>query len=99
VEPDGSSRRLAASDLSLSVLARWTSPETGAIYPARWRLRAPSAGLDLLVEPRLAEQEMRTSFVYWEGAVSVSGTRDGGAVSGQGYVELTGYAGSMQGVF
>jgi predicted secreted hydrolase len=40
---------------------------------------------------------MRTSFVYWEGAVRVSGVPR--PVTGRGYVELTGYAGSMQGVF
>ncbi len=99
VNADGGTRRLRASDLSLGVLARWTSPETGATYPARWRLRIPPEGLDLFVEPRVADQEMRTSFVYWEGAVRVSGTREGRAVTGQGYVELTGYARSMQGVF
>jgi predicted secreted hydrolase len=99
VDPDGGTRRLAASHLSLGVLARWTSPETGATYPARWRVRVPGEGLDLLVEPWVAGQEMRTSFVYWEGAVRVSGTREARAVAGQGYVELTGYAGSMQGVF
>jgi predicted secreted hydrolase len=99
VDQAGGTRRLPASDLTLGVLARWTSPETGATYPARWRLRVPGEGLDLVMEPLLAGQEMRTSFVYWEGAVRVSGTREGRAVSGQGYVELTGYAGSMQGVF
>ena len=35
----------------------------------------------------------------WEGAVRVSGTRGGRALGGQGYVELTGYARTMQGVF
>jgi predicted secreted hydrolase len=99
VAPEGGTRRISASDVSLGVLARWTSPETGATYPARWRLRVPSEGLDLLVEPLLTSQEMRTSFVYWEGAVRLSGTRAGRAVSGHGYVELTGYARSMQGVF
>jgi predicted secreted hydrolase len=99
VAPAGGTRRISASDVSLGVLARWTSPETGATYPARWRLRVPSEGLDLLVEPLLTSQEMRTSFVYWEGAVRLSGTRAGRAVSGHGYVELTGYARSMQGVF
>jgi predicted secreted hydrolase len=29
--------------------------------------------------------------VYWEGSVSFSGRRDGAPVSGDGYVELTGY--------
>ena len=56
-------------------------------------------GLDLLVEPWIPSQEMRTSFVYWEGAVRVSGTRGGRTLGGQGYVELTGYARTMQGVF
>ena len=35
--------------------------------------RCPPTGLDLVVEPWLEDQEMRTSFVYWEGAVRVSG--------------------------
>ena len=33
------------------------------------------------------------------GAVRVEGERAGQAVSGSGYVEMTGYAGSMQGQF
>ena len=96
---DGRTRRLASDGVSVTVLGRWTSAATGSTYPARWRLRLPSERLDLLVEPRLADQEMRTSFVYWEGAVAVSGTADDRPVTGQGYVELTGYGRSMQGVF
>ena len=71
---------------------------TGATYPARWRLRVPGEGLDLVVEPRVAGQEMRTSFTYWEGAVSVSGT-GGDAPSGWWLRRADGYARSMQGVF
>jgi predicted secreted hydrolase len=99
VRADGSTRRLPASAILLDVLDRWTSPETGATYPSRWRLRVPDESLDLLVVPRVADQEMRTSFTYWEGSVAVSGTASGRPVFGQGYVELTGYARSMQGVF
>jgi predicted secreted hydrolase len=99
VARDGATRRLPAREVVLSVLYRWTSPHTGATYPARWRLLVPGEGLDLLVEPEVADQEMRTSFVYWEGAVRVSGRRRGRPVSGRGFVELTGYARSMQGVF
>jgi predicted secreted hydrolase len=99
VSGDGSTRRLPASGVSLRVLDHWTSRETGARYPSRWRLGVADESLDLLVVPRVADQEMRTSFTYWEGAVAVSGTASGHPVSGQGYVELTGYARSMQGVF
>ncbi|MCP4536991.1 MAG: lipocalin family protein [Chloroflexi bacterium] len=42
---------------------------------------------------------MNVSYDYWEGAVRVSGERVGAAVSGSGHVEMTGYAGSMQGQF
>jgi len=99
VERDGRTHRLAREDVSIDVLDHWTSPETDARYPTRWHARVPSAGLDLVVEPWLEGQEMRTSFVYWEGAVRVSGVAAGRPASGLGYVELTGYAQSMQGVF
>lgn len=33
-----------------------------------------------------------TGVIYWEGSVSIEGTRAGQPVVGQGYVELTGYA-------
>ena len=99
VAADGRTRRLAREDVRVEVQRRWTSPATGTRYPAQWRLLVASERLDLLIEPWLADQELRTSFVYWEGAVRVSGTADGRAVAGQGYVELTGYGGSMQGVF
>ncbi|MCG6920634.1 MAG: carotenoid 1,2-hydratase [Acidobacteria bacterium] len=99
VDAAGDTRRLPADAVSLTVLDRWTSPQTGATYPSRWRLRVPGEDLDLLVAPWIPAQEMRTSFVYWEGAVRVSGTRAGRPLEGHGYVELTGYARSMQGVF
>ena len=99
VEPDGRTRRLALADVRIEVEDHWTSPETGASYPSRWTLNVPSAGLELLVVPWLADQEMRTSFTYWEGTVRVEGTRAGKAVVGNGYVEMTGYARTMQGVF
>jgi predicted secreted hydrolase len=99
VAADGRTRRLQAADVETTVLARWTSPRSGASYPARWRVRVRSEGLELEVEPLVADQEMRTSFTYWEGAVRVSGTARGRPVAGRGYVELTGYARSMQGVF
>jgi predicted secreted hydrolase len=113
VERDGRTRRLRRDDAEIEVLDRWTSPQSGGRYPSQWRVRVPSARLDLLVEPWLEDQEMRTSFLYWEGAVRVSAVSRGlvaevGLVhdgrpaptpAGRGFVELTGYARSMQGLF
>jgi predicted secreted hydrolase len=39
-----------------------------------------------------------TGVTYWEGQVTVSGTRTGTPVAGRGYVELTGYARERDGV-
>lgn len=96
----GEARGLSREDVRLEVLAHWESPVDGARYPAQWRLRVPSAGLALEVEPKLADQEMNHSVRYWEGAVRVrragGNAGAGGARAGHGYVELTGYGGASE---
>jgi predicted secreted hydrolase len=47
----------------------------------------------------LADQELVVSYAYWEGMVHVEGRHGDRTVAGAGYVELTGYAGSMAGQF
>lgn len=91
VLPDGSVRPISADDARIETLGTWRSPESGARYPSRWRMLLPSEGLELEVVPRIADQELRTSIRYWEGAVGVRGTSRGEPVEGDGYVELTGY--------
>lgn len=92
VEADGSWRVLGAEDVLLEVLDWWASPLDGARYPSGWRVRIPSDGLDLVLTPRVRDQEMNVSFRYWEGALDVEGTRHGIRIRGRGYAELTGYA-------
>ena len=48
-------------------------------------------GVKHLIQEGIADQELDVSFRYWEGAVTVAGTRRGTPVTGRGYVELTGY--------
>ena len=92
VAADGSPRRVGRDDVRLEVLGTWQSPRTGARYPSGWRLHVPTADLDLTVTPYLQDQELPLATVYWEGANKISGTAGGQAVTGSGYVELTGYA-------
>ncbi len=99
VEEDGTVRHVRSSDVSIDVLEHWRSPESGGTYPSRWRLQLPSEGIELTLVPWLSDQELRVSFPYWEGAVRITGTIAGREVTGNGYVELTGYVRSMQGVF
>jgi predicted secreted hydrolase len=90
IAPDGGTRRLAAGDVQLQASGSWRSPATGVTYPSGWRLRVPSASIDLTITPILQDQELRLTTVYWEGAVDVVDVA-GAAAGGRGYVELTGY--------
>jgi predicted secreted hydrolase len=92
VARDGSSRPLAANDVQVETLGWWSSPRGGVRYPAGWRMTVPGEDLVLEVEPRLDDQEWTAPVRYWEGAVSVRGRAAGHPVSGDGYVELVGYA-------
>lgn len=96
VEPDGGIRHLPADAVAVRTEGTWTSPATGIRYPVRHRIQLPSHKLELLVTPVLENQELdtreSTGVSYWEGAMDVIGTRDGKAVRGKGYVELTGYS-------
>jgi predicted secreted hydrolase len=93
----GTPRAIAWSEVTLEATGAWTSPASGARYPAGWRIRVASIGLDVAVTPILSDQELRTErstrVTYWEGACRVAGTRAGRPLTGRAYAELTGYAG------
>ncbi len=97
IDADGSLTPLGVEDWQLEVTERWTSPANGAEYPAGWLIRIPSLEIELEGRPYLANQELNLSTTYWEGATQFSGTVAGQAVTAKGYVELTGYAESMNG--
>jgi predicted secreted hydrolase len=96
VDPDGTARHLGADAFTVEATDAWTSPATGATYPARWRVRLPGEGLDIRLRPSVPQQELdtraTTGVVYWEGSQVVTATRDGAPLGGEAYVELTGYA-------
>lgn len=99
VAADGSTQRLATSDMTVDVLDHWRSATTGAVYPSHWRVSVPSAQVSVDIVPWLADQENRLSFAYWEGAVRIAGTSGGSTVTGNGYVEMTGYTSTIAGRF
>ena len=99
VDPAGKTRAIGKDDFAVTILDTWKSPHSKAVYPSRWHLRVFPDALDLTIFPNLANQEMQTSestgVTYWEGSVSIRGTRGANPINGQGYVELTGYAESF----
>ncbi len=98
VLPDGSTQVLDAKDFSLQAVEMWTSPHTGATYPASWNASinvGDAERLDITITPLISDQELHgAGIVYWEGAVRIEGD-----ATGYGYMELTGYADAMTGRF
>lgn len=90
---DGVVSAFGPGDVGFEPRHRWRSPRTGALYPVDPVIRIRSGGRthDLPLRPLFFDQELdgraAGNPVYWEGAVTTSG--------GRGYLELTGYAGSL----
>lgn len=93
-DKDNNTRILGPNDFNVKVLDKWTSPNTGCVYPSKWDITI--GDLKLTVKPLVADQELRANHdfwagpEYWEGACSVEGD-----IKGQAYVELNGYCRSV----
>ena len=97
VFPDGQVLALAPDDIELVPDRQWVSPTSRARYPVEWTVEVPGESLRLEVRAAVDAQELHTEqstgVTYWEGAVVITGTRQGRSVGGRGYLEMTGYAG------
>ncbi len=96
VDAGGRVRHLPAEAFTVTVDTHWQSPATGADYPAGWTIEITSEALEIALVPTVAAQELdtraTTGVIYWEGSQRVRATRGGIDLSGEAYVELTGYA-------
>ena len=96
VAADGTVTHLPQSAFTVTATGSWTSPTTGATYPAGWQIAIPSQQLGVTLTPTVADQELdtraTTGVVYWEGSQHVTASRSGQSLAGEAYVELTGYA-------
>jgi predicted secreted hydrolase len=101
VDAAGNTRHLDAQAFTVDVTGHWTSPHTGAEYPAGWLIDVPDVDLQIELEPTVADQELdtrpTTGVIYWEGSQVVRASHGGRAVGGEAYVELTGYAATLAG--
>ncbi|MCA1659077.1 MAG: carotenoid 1,2-hydratase [Verrucomicrobiaceae bacterium] len=96
IAPDGATTHLRASDFQMTPIATWKSKTNGAHYPIGWRITLPRQGAEFTVKAALEDQELTLGpITYWEGAIDAAGSRDGKPIKGRGYLELTGYAGSL----
>jgi predicted secreted hydrolase len=96
ITADKNSQPLHKSDFEITVLDTWRSPHTQGKYPSSWQIRIHQPDCLLAAQPSMADQEINfPPIAYWEGAVHFEGSCNGKSVRGNGYVELTGYAGNL----
>lgn len=77
---------LGEQDIEMRPIGR-----AGSRYPTRWLIEIPKLNIRLESSTMVENQEFRGFVSYWEGAVDVVGQREGQAIKGVGYMELTGY--------
>ncbi len=96
VDPIGNKTHLSNSDVRIKPLDYWQSPLTNGKYPIKWQFSIPKKNIKLIITPFFKNQELitkkSTRIIYWEGAVKVNGSINNTKITGQGYVEMTGYA-------
>ena len=99
VDREGRSLHLANDDFTLTPGRRQFRSKNGAVYPIEWTIGIPSQRIALTVTTPLDDQELSlvrsTGIAYWEGMIDVAGTTGSGPVTGSGYLEMTGYHGSL----
>ncbi len=92
IDVDG--QRTEHLGLSFEPLDSWVSTRTFNTYNSRWSLKVPDARIELALDGAFADQEFVTLVskpAFWEGSCKITGTIDGKAVSGRGWVERSGY--------
>jgi len=96
IAPDGTTTHLRASDFQMTATATWKSKAGGAPYPIGWKITLPGQRAEFTVRAAVEDQELKLGpITYWEGAIDAVGMRDSKAIKGTGYLELTGYSGTL----
>jgi predicted secreted hydrolase len=96
VPTSGVAQHLTRNQFKTQTLAYWKSSKTSGVYPSGWRVSVPEQQLELTIMPTVRKQELVSptpgGTSYWEGRCLVTGTHAHQPVTGEAYVELTGYA-------
>jgi len=104
VDAGGKTTHLTERDFIMTPGRATFKSKNGAVYPIEWTVSIPSQGIELQVTTPIADQELSlvksTGIAYWEGMIDVAGSQAVGqsgrqAVRGSGYLEMTGYHGSL----
>jgi predicted secreted hydrolase len=94
--PAGTLRVFASGEVRFEPQRRWRSAASGATYPVEWSVVTPAGRhrVHALLDAQELDSRSGTGAVYWEGLsdlLDANGTR-----VGRGYLEMTGYAGTLR---
>ena len=100
IRPDGSVVHLASGRFLLNPLPGSEGVVGGVSYPLKWKVKLIPLHLELTLSPYMKDQAWpgggAGEIPYWEGAIEAEGTKGGQRISGEGYLELTGYGSKWQ---
>ncbi|MDZ7806344.1 MAG: lipocalin family protein [Gracilimonas sp.] len=91
IDPEGNKINFKPGDVTLEVLDTWKSPHSRAEYPSQWNLSIPGKKIDLRLLTIFPDQEMDVSVRYFEGVLKIEGEMDDEVITGNGFIEMTGY--------
>lgn len=91
-----SARNFTPSEVHFTPRRVWTSPASRAAYPVEWSVDTPAGryAVKALLDNQELDSRASTGSVYWEGLSELLDER--GQRVGRGYLEMTGYAGSLR---
>jgi predicted secreted hydrolase len=89
-------RNFGADPVRFTPQRVWTSPFSRAAYPVEWTLETPVGRYRIrsLLDSQELDSRSSTGSVYWEGLSEL--LDDAGRRIGRGYLEMTGYAGTLK---
>ncbi len=89
-------RNFASDEVRFTPLRVWRSPASQARYPVQWRVETPAGRFEVaaLLDDQELDSRASTGAIYWEGLSELRNAQ--GRRVGQGYLELTGYAGALR---
>ncbi|MFM2059975.1 MAG: hypothetical protein RLY71_4360 [Pseudomonadota bacterium] len=89
-------RIFTPDEVTFTPLRAWRSPATGTRYPVEWQVTTPAGAwrVRALLDAQELDSRASTGTIYWEGLSELLDA--GGRRVGLGYLELTGYAGTLK---
>ncbi len=93
---DGTVRNFQPGDVRFTPGRSWQSPVSQARYPVQWAVETPAGRhtVRALFDAQELDSRNSTGAFYWEGLSELLDER--GQVVGRGYLEMTGYAGTLR---